>query len=335
MKDFWLSCGHHLTDRDADGWLLVTDEFLKAYLARPELAPPPEACAVERGVHTALLADPRRPVSSDQIAAIADEDARENWRLMIGFRDHLLGHHTLEAAYLDLIRRKVGNTPPLFLNQLVHVILRNALDGCGDPFIMRAAELFFRPQRMTMHQEALIAADEETIAGANPAPLSPLVSMLGIPTGAQIDILTDDNAQSYWGRSDLFDMALDLTVGHRGLAALGEVIERWVQHMLSVVVAVEPLSEMRDVPLTWYVGLDAEGTHIGDALWHGWELDEATQSRVVALYRLTFRNPDPAAALIGDDPVYLILAMTADKAMRMKAQNLLTGLPAPRPVALR
>ncbi len=42
-RDFWLSSGHHLLDRDADGRLLVTDEFLKAYLARPELLPPPEA----------------------------------------------------------------------------------------------------------------------------------------------------------------------------------------------------------------------------------------------------------------------------------------------------
>ena len=328
VSDFWLSCGHHLTDRDADGRLLVTDEFLKAYLARPELAPPPEACAAERGLHTALLTDPRRPVRSNEIAAIADADARENWRLMIDFRDHLLGHDTLEAAYLDLICRKVGDTPPLFLNQLVHVILRNALDGCGDPFVIRAAELFFRPQRMTTHNEALIAADEEAIAGKNPTPVSHLVSILGIPAGAQIDILTDDNAESYWGRRDLYDMALDLTVGRRGPAALGEVIARWVEHMLSVVVAVEPLSEMRDVPLTWYVGLDAEGTQIGDALWHGEHLDEATQSRVAALYRLTFANPDPGAASIGDDPVYLILAMSADKVLRMKPQNLLTGLPA-------
>jgi hypothetical protein len=44
LRDFWLSCGHHLLDRDAAGKLLVTDEFLKAYLARPELVPPPEAC---------------------------------------------------------------------------------------------------------------------------------------------------------------------------------------------------------------------------------------------------------------------------------------------------
>ncbi len=334
MKDFWLSCGHHLTDRDADGKLLITDEFLKAYLARPELAPPPEACAVERRVRTALLADPRRPIGTGEIAEIADPDARENWQLMVDFRDHLLRHKTLEAAYLDLIRRKVGDTPPLFLNQLVHVILRNALDGCGDPFVIRAAELFFRPQRMTTHQEALIAADEETIAGTGVAPLSPLVSMLGIPAGAQIDILTDDNAQSYWNRSDLFDMALDLTVGRRGLAALGEAIERWVRHMLSVGLAVEPLSEMRDVPLTWYVGLDTEGTRIGDALWRGEELDETTQRRVVALFRLTFGNSDPAAAPIGDDPVYLILAMTADKVLRMKPQNLLTGLPARRLAAL-
>jgi hypothetical protein len=180
----------------------------------------------------------------------------------------------------------------------------------------------------------LIAADEETIAGTGAAPLSPLVSMLGIPAGAQIDILTDDNAHNYWSRSDLFDMALDLTVGRRGLAALGEAIERWVQHMLSIDVAVEPLSEMRDVPLTWYVGLDAEGTRIGDALWHGEDLDENTQRRVVALFRLTFGNSDLAAAPIEGDAVYLILAMTTDKVLRMKPQNLLIGLPARRPAAL-
>src|SRR4029077_14274741 len=92
LKDFWLSCGHHLTDRDTDGGLLVTDEFLKAYLARPELRPPPEACAAERALHTALLADPHRCIGSDEIAAIADADARENWRLMAAFRDHLLRH---------------------------------------------------------------------------------------------------------------------------------------------------------------------------------------------------------------------------------------------------
>jgi hypothetical protein len=325
MTDFWLSCGHHLTDRDAGGGLLVTDAFLKAYLARPELCPPPDACAAERGLHAALLEDPRRLVGAEEIAAIADADARENWGLMVRFRGHLLCHKTLEAAYLDLVGRSVGSTPPLFLNQLVHLILRNILDGCGDPFVLRAAELFFRPQRMTLHQGALIAADEEKIAGTGAAPLSPLVSMLGIPAAAEIDVLTDENEDSYWQRSDLFDMALDLTAGRRGVAALGTVIERWMKHMLSIEVEVEPLREMRDVPLSWYIGLDAEGTRIGDALWKGDDLDEEIRRRVAALFRLSFSK-----SLQTDDPVYLILAMTADKLLRAKPQNLLTGLPAHR-----
>src|SRR5215207_7565127 len=114
MKDFWLACGHHLLDRDEGGGLLLTDEFLKVYLARPELAPPSEACIVEKTLHAALLAEPRRHVTKDEIAAIADADARENWGLMIAFRDHLVKHRTLEAAYVDLVRKGVGSTPHCF-----------------------------------------------------------------------------------------------------------------------------------------------------------------------------------------------------------------------------
>src|SRR5204862_1093578 len=132
---------------DDGGELVVTDEFLKAYLARAELAPPPDACTVERTLHAALLANPRRRIAAAEIAAIADADARENWSLMIAFRDRLIACKTVEAAYLDIARRGSGTTPLLFTNQLVHVILRNILDGCDDAYMVRAAELFFRPQR--------------------------------------------------------------------------------------------------------------------------------------------------------------------------------------------
>jgi hypothetical protein len=327
MKDFWVSCGHLLTDRDAGGGLLVTDELLKAYLARPELRLPLEACAAERRLHEALFEEPRRRVTPEEIAAIADADARQNWELMIAFRDRLLQQKTLEGAYLDLVRHGVGETPPLFLNQLVHVILRNVLDRCEDPHVLRAAELFFRPQRMTLQEGSLIAADEETIAGSSAAPLSPLISMLGIPAGAEIDVLVDDNVSTYWERSDLFDMAIDLTAGRRGPAALGEAMSHWVQHMLSVEVKIQPLSEMRDVNFTWYVGLDAEATRIGNALWNGDALDEKSQSSVVALYQLIFADSTDAAEMIKGEPVYLILAMSPDKVLRMKPQNLLIGLP--------
>src|SRR5581483_5651928 len=197
MKDFWLSCGHHLLDRDEGGGLLLTDDFLKVYLARPELVPPPEACDLERKLHASLLADPRKSVTAADIAAIADADARENWQVMIAFRDQLIGHRTLEAAYLDIARRGI-KVPHLFLNQLVHVILRNALHDCEDPFVLRAGEIFFRPQRMTLHEGSLIAADEETISGTNGMPVSPLVSMLGIPPQSEIDVMTEENADYYF-----------------------------------------------------------------------------------------------------------------------------------------
>jgi Family of unknown function (DUF6352) len=327
MNDFWIASGHHLLDRDGGGGLLVTDDFLKVYLARPELIPPPDACAVERTLHAALLADPRMPVAASDIAAIADADARENWQMLIAFRDQLLRHKTLEAAYVELVRHGVGKTPPLFVNQLVHVILRNALDGVSDVRVLRAAELFFRPQRVTLHEGSLIAADEEIIGGVNPASVSPLVSMLGIPAEAAIDVINDGNTESYWQRSDQFDMALDLTAGRAGLAALAEAMRRWIQHLHGVEVAIEPLSELRDVNLAWYVGLDADATRIGDLLWNGEDIDEATLSRVIGLFRLTFSDPSLALDKVKGEPVYLILAMTSDSLIRMKPQNLVTGLP--------
>ena len=330
MKDFWLSCGHHLTDRDPGGGLLVTDEYLKAYLARPELTPPPEACAAEHGLRAMLLSNPRQSVSSQDIAAISDVDARENWSLMIAFRDRLLKHRTLESAYLDFASQNSSLTPPIFLNHLVHVILRNVLDGCQDPYALRAAELLFRPQRLAVHEGVLIAADEETIAGLNTSPVSPLVSMLGIPASAEIDVLTDENAEGYWKRSDLFDTALDLTAGRAGLKALGHVLACWVAHLLAVEVEVEPLTGVRDVEFAWYVGLNAEGTRIGDALWNGEGLDNTSHSGIVGLYRLTFKDADVVFEEIKGEPVYLILAMTPDKVLRVKPQNLLTGLPVRR-----
>jgi hypothetical protein len=247
--------------------------------------------------------------------------------MLIAFRDHLLRHKTLESAYVDLVRHGVGKTPPLFVNQLVHVILRNALDGVDDARVLRAAELFFRTQRITQHEGSLLAADEETVAGGSPAPVSPLVSMLGLPAQAEIDVLNDDNAGSYWERSDRFDMALDLTGGRQGLVALAEAMRLWIAHLLGVAVTIEPLTELRDAPLTWYVGLDADATRIGDMMWNGEELDEMSQARVVGLFRLTFRDASIMLDKVKGEPAYLILAMNADKLIRLKPQNLVTGLP--------
>jgi len=327
MRDFWISCGHHLLDRNANGGLVVTDDFLKACFARPELMPPADACAVERRLHRELLADPRRPVGAEEVAGIADADARENWRFVLAFRDLLIRHPTLEAAYLALVRSATNHLPPLFVNQLVHVILRNALDGCEDPFVLRAAELFFRPQRIMPHERLLLLGDEEVIGGPSPTPVLSLMSMLDAPAETQVDILSDENADSYWQRSDQFDFGLDLSDGPRVATALAEAMRRWIFHLLGVEVAIEPLTELRDAKLTWYVGLDADGTAVGNRLWHGEILDERTAGRVLALFRLDFADPALVADAVGREPVYLIMALSSDQSLRMKPQNLLTGLP--------
>ena len=45
MPEFWVASGHHLTRLDNAGRMTVTDELILAWLARPEVLPPPEACA--------------------------------------------------------------------------------------------------------------------------------------------------------------------------------------------------------------------------------------------------------------------------------------------------
>jgi hypothetical protein len=325
-RDFWLSCGHHLLDRGQDGGLVVTNEFLKAYLARPEMLPPQDACAVERSLHQALLAHPRQRVEPSRIAAIADADARENWELMIRWRDHLTSHSTLEAAYLAIVRRGL-KFPRIFLDQLVQVILRNILDECDDVFVLRAAELLFRSQRLTSHDGSLVASDEEAVPGSNAKPLSPLVAMLGLSAATEVDVLSEDNAGLYWERSDSFDMALDLTAGRRGLTALGIAVTRWVRHLLAINVKIDAVTELRDVNLTWYVGLDPNATRIGDALWNGDELDQAARGLVVGLYRLTFADDVEIVEQARGAPTYMIAAMSIDKTLRLKPQNLITGLP--------
>ncbi|WP_166306651.1 DUF6352 family protein [Bradyrhizobium sp. 2S1] len=327
MKDFWIACGHHLLDRNASGGLVVTDEYLKAYFARPELMLPDDACAVERRLHRQLLADPRLPVGDTEVAAIGDADARENWQFVLAFRDLLLRHPTLEAAYLATVRSGSVNLPPLFMNQLVHVILRNVLDRCEDPFQLRAAELFFRPQRILPHEHLLLLGDDEILGGRSPTPVLSLMSMLGATSDTQLDVLSEEDADGYWQRSDQFDMALDLTGGGRGQAALADAMRRWISHLLGIDVTIEPLTELRNAELTWYVGLDSEATRIGDRLWQGESLDDRTAGRVLALFRLSFADPGLVVDTAGRTPAYLILAMTSDQVVRMKPQNLLTGLP--------
>ncbi|HNY45600.1 MAG TPA: DUF6352 family protein, partial [Casimicrobium sp.] len=103
MPNFWSSSGFDLLTQ-RDGALIVTDNFLRSFFLRPEIAPIAESCAAEVKLHEALLADPRRAVANVEILQIADPDAQANYRVLLKFRDRLLAAPTLEAAYTGLFK---------------------------------------------------------------------------------------------------------------------------------------------------------------------------------------------------------------------------------------
>jgi len=331
MREFWVASGHHLTHRADHGGLVATPELIVAYLARPELMPPADACEAERNLHAALLADPLRPASTADIAALADADARENWTFMVNFRDRLVAAPSLEALYTALARNGAGDLPPIFLSQLCQLILRNALEGCDDPYTLRAAELFYRSQLATVHDGALLLADAEVVEAQQHAQRdlhsSPLTAMLQPNAFGEMDVMDDENAWTYWSRSDAHAMVMNIGGNPNARAGLCRVIERWVGHLLGVVVSVETVASIEDRDWRWFVGLDGEGTRIGNALWNGAALDGHSAERIVALMRMNIEDTRLVDQRVGTKPVYLILAMGPDRVVRVKPQNLIAGLP--------
>jgi hypothetical protein len=331
MREFWVASGHHLTHRADHGGLVATPELIMAYLARPELMPPADACEAERKLHANLLADPFRPVSSADIAALADADARENWTFMVGFRDRLISAQSLEESYTALARKGAGELPPIFLSQLCHLILRNALEGCDDPYMLRSAELFYRSQLAAVHDGSLLLADAEVIEAQQHAQhdvhSSPLTALLQPRPFAEMDVMDDENAWTYWSRSDAHAMVMNIGGNLKARAGLCRAIERWISHLLGIAVHVETVASIEDCDWRWFVGLDSEATRIGNALWNGAALDDSAAERIVALMRMDIEDARLVDERVGNKPIYLILAMDTDRTVRLKPQNLIAGLP--------
>jgi len=336
MREFWVSSGHHLSRRDARGELVATPELVTAWLARPELAPPEEACAAERALHAALLADPLRAVGAKEIAALADADARENWSYFLRFRDLVLGAGSIERAYRGLALAERVDLPPLFLDQMAHLILRNALDECDDPFTLRAGELFFRAQKGSVQQNALLLADQELVEEIEQRKaalmhVAPLTAMME----EDLDVMDAENAWTYWSRSDANSMAMNIGGDARARAGLCRAVEAWVRHLAGLNVEAEAIARLEDKDWRWFIGLDPEGTRIGNALWRGESLRADDLERVVAILRVTFADDAQTRARLKDGvqervrgrPFYLFLGCSGDRVVRLKPQNLIAGLP--------
>ena len=332
MPDFWRNSGFHLLRRNERGWLAVTDDFLRAYYLRPEMHPVEESGEAELALHASLMAEPGRIVDEAEIEAVEDEDARDNYRVVLRFRDRLLAAGTLEGAYSGLFRTGKADIPPLFIEQMAHVILRSVLDGSEDPLRLRAGELFFRDQKLNLQDGAILLADLETVemhaAGNAYGSIGRLiVEAQTTLKSVELDVLDRDNAQLYWARESRYDTVISINHGRAALEALCRVIEAWVAHFHGIQVRVKPLARIDEPRWAWHIGLDTASTSMLNDLYEGVEVDHGRMRRLLSLFRMDFADASDMRADIAGRPVYMALCANEDDVVRMKPQNLLVNFP--------
>jgi len=290
-----------------------------------------ESCQAELGLHASLMQEPRRAVSKEDLGGLEDRDARDNYEIVLRFRERLLKAGTVERCYMDLFKGKV-DIPPLFVEQMVHVVLRNILDGCGDPLTLRAAELLFREQKATIQDGHVLLADLETVemhaSGSQYGNLGRLIVEAQGATGkTNLDVLDRANAASYWERESRHDTVISLTYGRPALDGLCRVLESWIFHFLNVKVRINPIRNIEEARWAWHIGLDAESTAILNSLWAGEQVDAGRMRRILSLFRLDFEEPAEMRRDIAGRSVYLALASDGNDAVKLKPQNLILNLP--------
>ncbi|MBK9362669.1 MAG: hypothetical protein IPM99_16880 [Rubrivivax sp.] len=344
----WPSVGFDLFERDPRGWLVPTAAWWRRQFDRPELALVAESCAAEHALHASLLAAPTRTVTEGELAALADADAQENYRVFLRFRDRVLQAGSIEAAYVGLFQGGEIDLPPLFVDLMAQAMLRSLLEASDDALQWRAAQMLFRPQRCTTIEGRLMAGDRETLDLLNrddaAGELGRLLRQAGaVPRAVQLELLTADNGTAYFAQAERHRFLIDLTaeigrdLGHgvalrlanarSGLKALAQVLERWVAHLLGVAVRIRPVGRIDDPDWRWHVGLDAVATALLNDLYHGREVDEARRRGIVGLFRLDFASAADMRPALAHAPVYLGAAADRDGLLRLKPQNLLTNLP--------
>ena len=286
-----------------------------------------ESCDEEVRIHTALMENPRRPVD---VSPIGDADARHNYEVVLRFRDKLLAAGTVEGCYMTLFKDKI-DVPPMFVDQLAHVILRNLLDGCDEPLRLRAAELFFREQKATVQEGHALLADLETVemhaSGNKYGSIGRLiVEAQGDLGKVDLDVLDRANAAIYWQRESRHDTVISLTYGRPALDALCRVMEAWISHFLQLKTTIRPVRKIEESPWAWHIGLDAESSAILNELWGGGQVEQGRMRNILAIFALQLDDPAAMRADIRGRSIYLALSCE-EGVVRMKPQNLLLNLP--------
>ena len=147
--------------------------------------------------------------------ALQDADARESYGLFLRFRDGLLDAGTLEAYYLGLFRAGSISIPPLFIDLLAQAIVRNLLDDATDAYEVRAAEMLFRPQRISTEDGQVLAGDQDRLDMFNEhggvGDFGRFLAEAKAPLRSiDMQVLADDNAADYWQDGERHSFLLDL-----------------------------------------------------------------------------------------------------------------------------
>ncbi len=321
--DFWLTSGWHLLEKDPQGKLVITKDFVKAYFLRPEVEIVEESCEAEIKLNEKLLKDSFAKVSDQELEKIKDKDVKFNYQMILNFRDYLTGCKNIEEAYLKFSRGENINFPPLFLDQLVQNILRNILDNEPFPLQARVSELFFRSQVVSLAEDEIMLADEEIVNLR--AQNFQNIKNSKKSQNVDIDILRESTSDYYWERSDRFDTSIDIAYSKPGLDALARVIEKWIFHFFMIKVTVTPLQKVEDQKWTWHIGLDADSSSILNDLYNGKIISENKLKQILCLFKLQSNEGFSKEML--DKPVYLALSANKDSVVKFKPQNLLINLP--------
>jgi hypothetical protein len=336
LRDYWRSCGYGLLESTPEGHLRVTDDFLRSLLERPELAPVAESCERELALHQQLLQNPRTEVNAHRLDGVSDEDARANYAIWLRFRERLLAHPTLEASYVALFRGDGVDVPPVFVHQLTQILLRHVLGAQVPAMQARVAEMLFRPQRISVQEDGqVMAADDETVerhaVSANFGSIGELLKQGGAALRtAELDVMHEENSDVYWERDENHDLVVSLNHGQPALEALSRVLEAWVRHFMGTSVRIQVEKAIDDDHWVWHVGLDAQASAVLNDLYQGHDVSEERMASMLSLFKLEF---DEAAVMkpgIAGRPVYLAMAMDAQKRLKLKPQNLLLNLPLAR-----
>ncbi|MEA9598482.1 DUF6352 family protein [Polynucleobacter sp. AP-Sanab-80-C2] len=336
MSNYWPNSAYQTLLTSPDGQLLVTDDFLRTYLQRPELSLVPESCAAEQALHQRLTENPRTEITEQEITAMADEDIQENYRVWLRYRTRLLAASSLEGFYMSLFKGDGVDVPPLFVMQLAQIFVRHILGDDTHPLEVRMGEIFFRTQKITVLEDSIVmAADEEVVtrnaqAGESGNIMDLLKGKSMLTKSADLDVLYEDNAAEYWTRNEDFDFAVQLNFGHEPINHFCRVLEKWIKHFLGVSVRITPMQQISDPKWSWHVGLDAAATDILNKLYNKELLEADELEKVICLFRLDFIDETAVTKVQQGKPVYLAIAMNDQQQLKLKPQNLLFNLPLAR-----